>query len=295
MPEPIRPDPALSERVAVASGDAALSLVGLRTSHLRYLKQLWEYREFAMTVPLGQLEARNQDKLLGKAWYLLNPMLLVAIYYLVFQVILGVESRRGIENYLPFLTVGVIAYTYTRATANAGAASVRRGRRMVQSILFPRAILPLGSTIAQTVTYLWALGAMIVLVLIMGERPTWLWLLIPVVLIVQGIMNVGLACYAARFTFEFPDFGNLLPFMLRLGIYVSGVLIPINPDIVANDRLRFWMQINPIYNVIEMTRQAVLGSRIEARVWLMGTAWALLLMITGFLYFRRAEDRYSSV
>lgn len=295
VPTGLQPAQDLAAQIARAARDPNLEPAELRASHLQYLRQLWQYREFALTVPLGQLEARNQDKLLGRLWYLLNPMILVFIYYLVFQVILGVEARRGVEDYLPFLTAGVIAYTYTRGCANAGSASVRRGRRMVQSMRFPRAILPLGSTIAQTWTFLWAIGAMLGLVLIMGVSPTWRWAALPVVLLVHGIMNLGLALFAARFTFEFPDFGNLLPFLLRLGIYVSGVLIPINADVVENDQLRFWLQVNPVFHAIDLWRQTVLGTPFRPVVWIAGPAWALVLLVGGFLYFRRAEHRYASV
>ncbi len=272
-----------------------LRTVGYQGGMRSYLAELWSHREFAMTVPMGQLQARNQDKVLGRAWYLLNPMILVGIYYLIFQVILGIEERRGVEDYLPFLTVGVIAYTYTRSTVQFGSNSLVKSRRLVQSLSFPRTILPLGSAIAQTATYLWATGAMLGLVLLMGVRPGWSWLLLAPALVVHGMMNLGLALFAARFTFHFADFSNLLPFLLRLGLYVSGVLIPINADLIPNDALRWTLQINPIYNVLEMTRQSVLGTPLVARTWLLGTAWAVLLLAGGFAYFRRVEDRYSSV
>ncbi len=295
VPDDLRPHPDHRQQAVASAADPDLVEIGAQVGLRRYLAQLWEHREFALTVPLGQLQARNQDTMLGRAWYLLNPMLLIAIYYLIFQVILGIEGRRGVENFLPFLTVGVIVYGYTRSSVQSGASSVVRSRRLVRSLFFPRTILPLGVLIAQTTTYLYALGTMLVLVLLMGEQPSWRWLLLPVALAIQAVLNLGLALFAARFTFHFRDFSNLLPFVLRLGLYVSGVIIPINDQLVPQDPLRWLLQANPVYNVLEMNRQLVLGTSFEPRVWIVGTLWAAVLLVAGFVYFRRAEDRYSGV
>ena len=280
---------------ALAAPQHDLVEIGARVPLRRYLAQLWGHREFALTLPMGQLQARNQDTALGRAWYLLNPLLLISVYYLIFGIILGIEERRGVENFLPFLTVGVIVYGYTRSSIQQGANSIVRGRRLVRSMYFPRSILPLGVLVAETVTYLYAVGAMLVMVTLMGERPTWRWALLPLVIILQGLMNLGLALFAARFTFQFPDFSNLLPFLLRLGLYVSGVIIPINADLVPQDGLRMLLQANPVFNLLEMNRQLVLGTPFEPRVWLLGGAWTVVLLAAGFAYFRRAEDRYSGV
>ena len=259
-----------------------------------YLRQLWAYREFAITIPLGQLRARSQHTSLGRAWYLLNPLLLIAIYYAIFEVVLGIESRRGVPDYLPFLTVGVIVYSYTRSTVQSGATSLTASQRLVRSLRFPRTILPFGVMVAQTSTHLYAIAVLLVALIPMGQFPSWRWLLLPVALLLQGTINLGLTMYAARLTFTFPDLTNLLPFMLRLGLYVSGVLIPINAELITNDLVRTILQLNPIYNVLEIHRQLLLGYPHDAWPWIASVSWAVLLLVTSSIYFRAAEDRYAS-
>lgn len=259
-----------------------------------YLRQLWAYREFAMTIPLGQLRARSQHTSLGRAWYLLNPLLLIAIYYVIFEVVLGIQARRGVPDYLPFLTVGVIAYSYTRSAVQSGATSLIASQRLVRSLRFPRTILPFGVMVAQTSTHLYAIAVLLVALLPMGQVPSWRWLLLPVALLLQATINLGLAMYASRLTFTFPDLANLLPFALRLGLYVSGVLIPINAALITNDTLRTILQLNPLYNVLEIHRQLLLGYPYDAWPWIASVGWALVLLVTGSIYFRAAEDRYAS-
>lgn len=295
VPEQLRPVKNAAASSSVASPNAQALTVGGGARHLEYLRDIWQHREFAYTLSLAQIESRNEDTMLGKAWYLLNPLLLVGIYYLIFQVILGIESRRGVDDYLPFLTVGIISYTYTRSTVQAGANSVRKARRLVQSMRFPRALLPIASVISQSLVHLWAVGPMFVLILFMDVTPSLRWLFLPVVLTVHAALNLGLVLFAARFTFEFPDFSNLLPFLLRLGLYASGVLIPVNAELITSDPLRWTMQASPVYAVIEMTRQVVLGTAFDPIVWLVGIGWTAALLIPGYAYFRSAEERYSSV
>jgi teichoic acid transport system permease protein len=275
-----------------------VSEVGTRLPLRTYLREVWRRREFAVTVPLGELRAQNQDTVLGQLWHLLNPMMLIGIYYFIFQVILEVESRRGIDNYLAFLTVGVITYNYTRSSMQAGARMIVKSRRLVQSINFPRAILPMSAMVSETISHLYALPVMFIVVVISDLTddpivPMWSWLLVIPALLAQLLFNFGLAMMVARLAFHFRDVQQFLPYALRLGMYASGVIIPLS--IVPNQQLRRVLELNPVYNLIEMMRNAVLGGGFDPQVWLLGWGWALGSLVLGFWYFRRAENEYGNV
>jgi len=278
----------------------ALRRVGIRLPLGEYLTEVWRRREFAVTVPLGELKAQNQDTALGQLWHLLNPLMLILIYWFIFGVILGVGGgpRRGVEHYLPFLIVGVITYNYTRSSIQTGARMIVKNRKLVQSINFPRAILPLSAMVSETLSHLYALPVMFVLLLVVpdGPEPMWTWLLIAPILLVHAAFNLGLSMAVARVSFHFRDVQQFLPYLLRLYLYVSGVIIPITHDLIENDALRTILQINPMYNIIEMSREAILdGAIVEPRVWILGPGWALVLLVFGFWFFRRAENEYGRV
>lgn len=272
-----------------------LQSLGARLPLRTYLALMWRHREFAATVPLGQLQAANQNTMLGRAWNLLNPLLLIAVYYLIFQVILGIESRRGVDDYLTFLTVGVIAYDFTRASAHAGALAILKNRGLMQTLYFPRVLLPLTAIFARGTAQLYAVGAMLVMLPLMGVRPTLGWILLPVVLAVHAVLNLGIAFFVARFTFHFRDFEKFLTYILRLLLYVSGVLIPINADVITTPWLLWLLQLNPIYALVEMTREALLPTPINPVLWASGTAASVAIMASGFWYYRRAENEYARV
>lgn len=289
--QPMDPGSLAGESLAARAGLVTLgSRVPLRT----YMADIWNHREFATTVSVGQLRAKNEDTMLGRAWNLLNPLLLIAIYYLIFQVILGVENRRGVDNYLPFLTVGVLTYNFSRSTAQGGALAIIKNRGLMQTLYFPRALLPISSTIGLGISQLYAVGAMLILLPLMGVRPTRMLLLFPVVFLIHAMLNVGVAFVVARITFHFRDFENLLSYILRLGMYVSGVLIPINAELISNDVVLWTLRLTPFFSIIEMTRQTLLGTPFDPVIWGVGILWAVALMAGGMLYFRQAENEYAS-
>jgi teichoic acid transport system permease protein len=277
-----------------------LRRVGIRLPLRDYLTEVWRRREFAVTVPMGELKAQNQDTALGQFWHLLNPMFLILIYWFIFGVILGVGggARRGVDHYLPFLIVGVITYNYTRSSVQTGARMIVKNRKLVQSINFPRAILPLSAMVSESVSHLYAMPVMFGLLLVIpdGPAPMWSWLLMVPILIVHALFNLGLSMAVARFSFHFRDVQQFLPYLLRLYLYMSGVIIPITGDLIGNEVIRTILQINPMYNIIEMAREAVLdGGIVEPRVWILGPVWAVALLVIGFWYFRRAENEYGRV
>lgn len=274
-----------------------LRRIGTKLPLREYLAEVWRRREFAVTVPLGELRAQNQQMVLGQLWHLVHPLLLIGIYYLIFGVILGVEERRGVDNYLPFLIVGVITYNYTRSSMQTGARMILKNRRLVKSINFPRAILPMSSLVAETVSHLYALPVMVVLLVLLPNGPavSASWLLLLPILVVHAAFNLGMAMVVARLSFHFRDVQQFMPYLLRLYLYVSGVLIPINDEMIPHDLLRGILQANPMFHLLEMTRAAVLGTTPPPWVWWLGPVWAVALLIGGFAFFRGAESEYGRV
>ena len=274
-----------------------LSRVGIRLPLRDYLTEVWRRREFTVTVPLGELKAQNQDTALGQLWHLLNPLLLIGIYYVIFGVLLDVEERGGVEAYLPFLIVGVITFNYTRSSVETGARMILKNRKLVRSINFPRAILPMSAMVSETLAHLYAIPVMLVLLLVIDGGPSvsWRWLLLVPVLLVHAAFNLGLGMIVARASFHFRDVRQFLPYALRLYLYGSGVIIPINAALIPQDAPRTLLQLNPMYAIIEMTRETLLGGPIRPHVWMLGTAWALVVLVGGFWFFRRAENEYGRV
>ena len=296
LPAPVTP--ALPPDILATYPD--LRRVGTKLPLRAYLRELWLRREFAITVPLGELRAQNQDTSLGQLWHLLNPLFLIGIYYFVFGVVLQIEERRGVDDYLPFLIVGVITFNYTRSSMQSGARMIVKNRRLVQSINFPRAILPISSIVSETVSHLYAIPVMLVLLLSTNLLdstvvPSFWWLLLIPITVLQALFNLGLAMAVGRFAFHFRDVQNFMPYAIRLWFYMSGVLYPITGDLIETEWVRVLLQLNPAWSIIEIARDALLYQRAVGWVWGLAAIWTVVALVGGFRYFRAAENEYGRV
>ena len=260
-----------------------------------YLAEAWRRREFAITVPLGELRAQNQDTALGQLWHLLNPLLLVGVYFVIFDVILDVSERGGVQNFLAFLLVGVVTFNYTRTAMQSGARMIVKNRNLMQSINFPKVILPISALVTETYTHLFAIPVMWLLLIVTGVRPSFAWLLVVPIIVVQAAFNLGLGMVTARMTFHFRDVEQVLPYALRIWFYMSGVIFPVTDRLIANETLLFVLQLNPMFSIIEMSRAAFIDGRFDAGYWATSCIWALAVLGLGFWFFRRAESEYSRV
>ncbi len=265
--------------------------IDARTPLRRYFQDVWARRDFAITVPLGQLRARHQDTALGQLWHLMNPLLLTFVYWLIFGVIADVS--RGMDNYLGFLIAGVIPYQFTSKSISQGARLIVSNRSLIQSVHFPRAILPLSAVIGEVVAYASAVVVMLVVMVLTGEQVTAWWLLVVPITMVQAVFNLGLAMCFSRLAFHFRDIQQMLPYVLRLTFYLSGILFPLGRFIESGPgRLLIY---NPIHVFIELIRQATMDGTTDPQLWLLFGGSALVLVVGGFVFFRAAETEYGRV
>lgn len=266
-----------------------------------YLRQLWERRHFILTYATSRNVSKYSSSTLGQLWQVLTPLLNAAIYFLMFGLILG--GGKGIENYPAFLLTGMFIFTYTQRTVTAGAKSISSNLSLIRALHFPRASLPLAYTIQELQQLVISMAVLLVLVVITGEMPTWFWLMIPVVLLLQTFFNIGAGLIVARLGATMRDLNQLLPFITRTWLYASGVFFSIQDKVVGSAHLPQWvadvMYLNPAASFIEWMREILIatyrpefGHHPPPMVWMSCVFWAVFALGFGFWYFWRSEERY---
>ncbi len=259
----------------------------------RYLADMWSRRDFAVAMPVEQIRASHQDTLLGNIWHLGNPMLNVAVYYLVFGLMLNTD--RGIRNFILWLTVGVFAYRLTQASVTGGARSISRNQGLLRSLRFPRALLPVSEVISRLLTFGFELGVLAVLAVGTGEGVSRRWLALPFVILVHTMLNLGGAFITARLNDSFRDVEQIVPYMFRLLRYVSGVMFPIErylDNATTAPYIQRIFNLNPLVDLINLYRWVFLGLPMELFQVAQLVVVSSLVLMVGFWYFRRAELRY---
>ncbi len=275
-------------RASAAAGGRPLQRLGVRPPLREYATALVKRRDFVAALALGQLRSRNANTLLGSLWHLLNPLILAATYYLVFGVFF--DARQDVDNYVGFLVTGVFVFHYSQKAMTGGATTIVANAGILKNVNLPRVAFPVGSVLAETLAHLPAVGLLLVLILVTGEGLAASWLLLLPLVLLQGAFNLGLALWVGRLTFHFRDIQNLLPFVMRLLLYVSGVFFAASR--VPDGLLRQVFEANPIYVFIALHRALLLDGAAPTRLWLTALAWTAVSLVSGLLFFWSREDSY---
>lgn len=307
-PAPLTPTPTdrKPENLAAFAAEHGLAPVGRRPPLGRYFQELWSHRQFVFELSRSRFVARNQQDRLGMLWNVLRPAIQATVYGIVFGLLFSSASRP--HNWIAFISSGVFVFTFSSQVATSGARSVISNMGLVRALHFPRAALPISATLVEFLAQIPVIGVLLVIVTLTGEPPSVYWLLVVPALIAQTLFNTGFTLIAARLTVHFRDFAQLLPFLIRLLFYLSGVFYTINrfPDWVRPILLA-----NPFWDYIEMFREATIGREVsrkvgdhtvystlppeqalDPKVWLIGGAAAVVALIVGLLFFWHAEERY---
>jgi teichoic acid transport system permease protein len=272
------------------AAENGLKRIGARPPFWRYLREVWQRRGFAWTLSAYTLESANARTRLGSWWNLLLPTIQAGTYGLIFGLILG-DNRP--ENFLPFLFTGVFLFSFMSGSFQNGAAAITGNSGLVKSLTFPRALLPLSSVIQQVINF-WPQLLLLLMALLITNNPVTLdWLLLPVVMLLMTLFSFGLALFAARLNAQARDLGKLIPFVVRIAFYVSGVFFSVDKVFGQWPLVFAVFKFNPFYDYIQLARGLLVqGYEPTAELWLMCIGWAIVMPIFGLIFFWQAEEVY---
>jgi teichoic acid transport system permease protein len=207
------------------------------------------------------------------------------------------KTNRGVPNYIAYLSVGVFVFAFCQGALTTGARAITGNLGLVRALQFPRAVLPMSTTLVALMRLIYSLAVLIPIVLLSGEPLTWQWLELVPVIGLQALFCLGLAFVVARLGAQIPDMAEILPFFSRMWMYVSGVMYSVT---VFTRGHAGWvstvMTWNPGYVYLQLARHALLvGSPATFANWLAAIAWAVGTLVMSYLYFWRGEEDYGNV
>jgi teichoic acid transport system permease protein len=280
---------------AELAAEHGLSITGKRPPLPAYTRQLWSRRHFIVAFATARLTAMYTAARLGQIWQVMTPLLNAAVYYLIFGLLLG--TNRGIPNFIAYLCTGVFVFQFTQSAVLAGTRSIADNLGLIRALHFPRACLPIAFTVIQLQQLIFSMGVLAVIVLATGEPLSWRWLLVFPVLLLQSAFNAGLALFMARIGAKTTDMAQLMPFVLRTWMYLSGVFWSVSSFTThAPDWVSTVLNLNPALIFNDLMRYALMmsvpASLLPSHVWPVAVAWSLLVGLAGYVFFWRAEEEY---
>lgn len=258
----------------------------------QYLADVWRRLPFLWTLSSASSYARNEANHLGQVWTFLNPALLIGSYYLIFGMLL--ETRGGVENFVAFLSIGIVMFSFTSSVVTRGAKSITGRLSLVRSLHFPRAILPMSVTLTELLANIPGFVLLFALLLLTGETPSLKWVLFPVAIAMQAVALLGFAFIAARLVNASRDMENFIPVLVRLLRYISGVFFPVAHYVAsAPTVVQEVLTKQPFALMLTTGRQALLADEpVVPADWLIMTAWTVGIAAVGLVIFWQAETRY---
>jgi teichoic acid transport system permease protein len=236
-----------------------LKLSGARPPLVKYLVMLWQRRHFIV----GYATARNismyTDAKLGQLWQVLTPLLNAGVYYLIFGELF--DTSRAVAHFPAFLLVGVFVFAFTERSIVTGSNVMRANLQLIRALYFPRASLPLAYVIVELQQMLIGMVVVVIAMLASEQWPSWYWLMLIPVAVLQTMFNVGAALIVARLGGSLADVSELIPFFLRISRYFCGVMYLVY---TVTHRFPNWVQwvlsLNPFAVYISLFRVAFMSS-----------------------------------
>jgi teichoic acid transport system permease protein len=290
--------PPAGDDLSALAARYGLTVSGARPSLPDYVRQLWARRHFITAFSTAKLTAQYSQAKLGQVWQVMTPLLNAAVYYFIFGVLLG--TKRNVPDYVPFLVTGVFIWTFTQSSIMAGTRAISGNLGLVRALHFPRAALPISFALQQLQQLLFSMAALVVILLCFGVPLAASWLLAIPALLLQSTFNAGVSMIMARMGAKTPDIAQLMPFVLRTWMYVSGVMWSIDKLAKGHHDWPSWvvpvLQANPAAVYIDLMRYALIdsfhASQLPHHVWALAVGWALVAGVGGFIYFWKAEETY---
>ena len=275
---PDAPDPHTRYRRAMRLGTA--------------LPDLWASRSITFSLAWRDLRASYSQEVLGFAWALIGPIMLMVVLTFLKGVSNTSINTRGID-YPLFLYVGLLPWTFFTGSVSAGAGSLVNNA-LLNKVYAPREVFVLAQIIESAVNTVAAAVALIALFLIYDTAPasTSYWA-IPLLLIML-LFTVGFSLFVAGLTVYLRDLRHALPQALQLGFFVTPIFWSL--DGLSSTWQTIVCAINPIAAVIDGFRHSVLwGEAPNLRLTAVAAGVSVIWLVGSYLLFKRLETGFADV
>jgi len=255
------------------------------------IRKLPDYRELVINFSLREIKAKYKQALLGVAWAIIQPIVLMAMMTAVFSYFARIPSD-GIP-YPLFLFAALLPWQFFAGTLSRGTGALTNQSGLITKIYFPRESLVLASLSAACVDFAIATLVYVALLVYYGVAPTLTWLWVVPTLAIQIMLSLGFMLFLAPMNAIYRDVGQAMPLVIQVWMYATPIMYPAS---LVPAGVRPYYMLNPMATLIESYRSSMLRNEMP-NLLLVGWAALLgaLLMIAGYAYFKRVEKSVADV
>ena len=255
------------------------------------LRELWRYRELLGFLAWRDVRVRYRQTLLGAAWAMIEPLVSVLLFTLIFNRLAGVQSGR--TPYALHCFAAMLLWTFFGRALRAVTLSLTTNSGLLTKAYFPRLVLPLSGLLAMMVDFACALVMYLILVAHYGVYPGWAVLSTPLWVLLAALNALGIGLALAAVNVGYRDVSQAVPFLIQVWMFATPVAYPL----ATIPQKWLWLyQLNPMVGVVEGMRWALLPDyALDAALLLPSVQVALVGLLVGLVWFRRCERRFADI
>lgn len=255
------------------------------------LRELWRFRELFYFLAWRDIKVRYKQTALGAAWAVLQPLLTMGLFSLLFGVFLKLPS--GGAPYPLFVLSALLPWQLFAYALTHSSESLVADRNLITKVYFPRLVVPLSSVTAGLVDFGVSFLLLVGMLLLYRQPLTWRILALPAFVLLVLLTAMGVGLWFSALNVQYRDVRYTVPFLAQFWFYATPIAYSIE---IIPPQWRALYSLNPMTGVVEGFRWALLGTDYSVGpLVLVSSAMVLLLFISGLVYFKRMEERFADV
>ena len=255
------------------------------------LKDLWEYRELLYFLVWRDITVRYKQSTLGMAWALIQPLLTMIVFTVLFGWLVKVPSD-GMP-YPVFAYAALLPWQLFSSAVTLSSNSLAANQHLISKVSFPRIIIPVSAVAVSLLDFVVGSVALVGMLALYKVALTVAVFVLPVLALVALTAALGLGLWVSALSVRFRDVRHALPFLIQVGMFATPVVY--SASLVA-ESWRMLYALNPMVGVVEGFRWALLGSGTASGTMLcLSVVLAAALLISGLSFFRQAERTFADM
>jgi len=254
--------------------------------------EMWRYRELFVFLAWRDVLVRYKQTLIGVAWAVLQPVLAMVVFTVVFGELAGMPSNGAPYPVMTF--AALLPWMFFSNAMNQGANSLVAASGMISKVYFPRLLIPASTTLSGAVDFIISFVVLLCLMAWYGVQFRVELFLLPLFFLLGFGAALGVSLWFGALNVKYRDVKHIVPFLVQAGLYISPVGFT---STVIPEKWRFVYSLNPMVGVIDGFRWAILGPAFTPHwpgIWASAVVVTLVL-VSGVYYFRYTERTFADV
>ncbi|MGC3946007.1 MAG: ABC transporter permease [Chryseolinea sp.] len=256
-------------------------------------RQLWSYKELFYFFAWRDIKIKYKQTVLGFAWAVLQPLLMMLIFTFFFGRALNVPSQN--LPYPIFVFSGLLLWNTFSTGLTSSANSMVNNAQIIKKVYFPRLIIPVASVLVAVFDFLMAFIVFLPLLVFYKQSVDylsvlWAW---PSAIFLTIVATLGPGCLLSALNVKYRDFRYVIPFLVQVLFFLTPVIYPVT--MLKYPALQYLLACSPMYSAIQLFRYPLSGAGLDPNLIALSILSSVFFLFFGISYFKRTEDLFADL